>query len=95
LAGDDGEEITRVRQQIREELGRQTWRLVQRMARWRDSSQWMGKVHQVSICLLNQWKSSSGCFMSVSSSSILGFGSLFFVFFFFGSQGFMEWFTNQ
>jgi hypothetical protein len=64
------------------------------MARWRDSSQWMGKVHQVSICFLNQWKSSSGCFMSVCSSGILGFGSLFF-FFFSGSQGFMEWFTNQ
>ncbi len=40
----------------------------------------MGKVHQVSICFLNQWKSSSGCFMSVSSSSILGVGSLFFFF---------------
>jgi hypothetical protein len=51
------------------------------MARWRDSSQWMGKVHQVSICFLNQWKSSSGCFMSVCSSGILGFGSLFFFFF--------------
>jgi hypothetical protein len=62
------------------------------MARWRDGSQWMGKVHQVSICFLSQWKSSSGCCMSVSSSSISGFGSHLFIF---GSQGFMEWLTNQ